>query len=61
MKFKLLLVVVATLIGVVIVACSSGPETASEDAITREELDAALQKAIAAAAQPAPAPAPAGS
>ena len=60
MKTKLLLLVVAMLIGVVAVACSSDQEAVSEDAITRDELDAALQKAIAAAAQPAPAPAPAG-
>ncbi len=60
MKIQRILLVVALLIGLVAVACSSAPETVSEDSITKAELDAALQQAIAAAAQPAPAPAPAG-
>jgi peptide/nickel transport system substrate-binding protein len=48
------------IIGLAIVACGSATEEVTEDSITREELDTALQQAIAAAAQPAPAPAPAG-
>jgi peptide/nickel transport system substrate-binding protein len=60
MKIQRLLLVVALLVGLVGVACSSAQEAVTEDAITREELDSALKQAIAAAAQPAPAPAPAG-
>ena len=43
------------LIGLLAVACSSAPEAVTKDAISKEELDAALKQAIAAAAQPAPA------
>ena len=60
MTIRRLMVVIVSLIGLVALACSSAPDAVTEDAITREELDAALQRAIAAAAQPAPAPAPAG-
>ena len=57
---RLLLLAGLLIIGLAIVACGSATEEVTEDSITREELDTALQQAIAAAAQPAPAPAPAG-
>ena len=56
---RLLLLAGLLIIGLAIVACGSATEEVTEDSITREELDTALQQAIAAAAQPAPAPAPA--
>ena len=63
MKIQRSLLVIGSLIvlvAMVSVACGSAQEAVTEDAITKEELDAALKEAIAAAAQPAPAPAPAG-
>ena len=49
---------VASLIGMLAVACSSTEPAQTSDAVTKEELTAALQQAMQSA--PAPAPAPAG-
>ncbi len=57
---RLLLLAGLLIIGLVVVSCGSATEEVTKDTITKEELDAALKQAIAAAAQPAPAPAPAG-
>ena len=58
MKIQRLLLVIGSVVGLVavaVLACSSPQDTVTKDAITKDELNAALQQAIAGAAQPAPA------